>query len=80
MSCDPLRCTRRAAQVRDEQVNDTNDLARRNIMDGDPFMATTPSWRFKSSEVEPYMPSQVPGEAHRPPRVPAAAGRLAPLA
>ena len=49
------------AQVKDEYVNDSEDLTRRNIMDGDPFMPETPSWRFKSPEVEPYMPSLAPG-------------------
>ncbi len=43
-------------------MTDPNDLGRRNIMDGDPFMASSPSWRFKSPEVEPYMPSQSPGD------------------
>ncbi len=43
-------------------MTDRDDLVRRNIMDGDPFMASTPSWRFRKSEVEPYMPSQAPGE------------------
>ena len=32
-------------------------------MDGDPFMATTASWRFRSPETEPYMRSQTPGVA-----------------
>lgn len=35
-----------------------DDLVGRNIMDGDPFFGATPSWRFKSPETEPYVPSQ----------------------
>lgn len=42
-------------------MTDRDDLARRNILDGDPFLATSPSWRFRKSEVEPYMPAQAPG-------------------
>ena len=48
-------------QVKEEFVNDEGDLAKRSIMDGDPFMASSPSWRFKSPETEPYMRSQSPG-------------------
>lgn len=48
-------------QLKDEFVTDAEDLTRRSIMDGDPFLAETPSWRFKSPEVEPYTPSQAPG-------------------
>jgi len=48
-------------KVKEEFVTDREDMAKRNIMDGDPFMATSPSWRFKSPETEPYMPSQAPG-------------------
>ena len=46
-------------------MNDEGDLAKRNIMDGDPFMASTPSWRFRSPETEPYMRSQSPGASSR---------------
>ncbi|KAG2484223.1 hypothetical protein HYH03_016958 [Edaphochlamys debaryana] len=48
-------------KVKEEFVTDKEDLIKRNIMDGDPFLSETPSWRFKSPEVEPYMPSQAPG-------------------
>ena len=47
--------------MKEEFVNDEGDLARKNIMDGDPFMASSPSWRFRSPETEPYMRSQSPG-------------------
>lgn len=53
--------TKRFPKVKEEFVTDQEDLVRRNIMDGDPFMSTTPSWRFRKAEVEPYMPSQAPG-------------------
>ncbi len=43
-------------------MTDKDDMIRRNIMDGDPFLNEAPSWRFKSPETEPYMPSQAPGE------------------
>lgn len=52
-------------QVKEEFVADRDDLTRRNIMDGDPFMSTSSSWRFRRSEAEPYMPSQAPGECVR---------------
>ncbi|PNH09610.1 ATP-dependent Clp protease proteolytic subunit 4, chloroplastic [Tetrabaena socialis] len=48
-------------QVKEEFVTDRDDLVNRNIMDGDPFLAETPSWRFKQPQTEPYMPSQAPG-------------------
>lgn len=53
--------TNRYPKVKEEFVTDRDDLVKRNIMDGDPFMATTPSWRFRKAEVEPYMPAQAPG-------------------
>ncbi len=49
------------SQVKDEYVTDREDLTRRNILDGDPFVVTTPSWRFRKDQVEPYMPSLAPG-------------------
>ena len=52
---------KRFPKVKEEFVNDSDDLAKRSIMDGDPFMASNPSWRFKSPEVEPFMNSQKPG-------------------
>lgn len=52
---------KRFPKVKEDFVTDLDDLSKRNIMDGDPFMATNPSWRFKSPEVEPYMKSQAPG-------------------
>ncbi|GIL70473.1 hypothetical protein Vretimale_3622 [Volvox reticuliferus] len=48
-------------KVKEEFVTDRDDLIQRNIMDGDPFLSETPSWRFKKPETEPYMPSQAPG-------------------
>lgn len=48
-------------QVKDEFVTDREDMAKRNIMDGDPFLASSPSWRFRAPETEPYMPAQAPG-------------------
>ncbi|KAL6745066.1 hypothetical protein V8C86DRAFT_3157368 [Haematococcus lacustris] len=53
--------TRRFPKVKEEHVTDYNDMNKRSIMDGDPFLVTTPSWRFRSVETEPYMPSQAPG-------------------
>ena len=40
---------------------DKEDLAKRNVLDGDPFIMNTPSWRFRKPQLEPYMPSQAPG-------------------
>jgi len=54
--------TKRFPKIKDEYVTDREDMAKRNIMDGDPFLVTTPSWRFRSAESEPYMPSQQPGQ------------------
>lgn len=48
-------------KVKEEFIYDMDDLTRRSIMDGDPFFGGNPSWRFKSRETEPYMPSQAPG-------------------
>lgn len=49
-------------QVKEEFVSEREDLTKRNIMDGDPFLASgSPSWRFNKPETEPYMPSQAPG-------------------
>ncbi len=56
-----LLCSPCCAQVKEEFLTDRDDMVSRNIMDGDPFLAESPSWRFRSSEVEPYMPSQAPG-------------------
>ena len=52
---------KRFPTVKEEFINDSDDLAKRSIMDGDPFLASNPSWRFKSPEVEPYMSSQAAG-------------------
>lgn len=52
---------KRFPKVKEEFVNDSDDLAKRSIMDGDPFLASNPSWRFKSPDVEPYMSSQAAG-------------------
>lgn len=51
----------RLAQVRDDQIYDRDDMAKRNIMDGDPFMASTPSYRFAKPEIEPYTPNLTEG-------------------
>nr|7EKO_C Chain C, ATP-dependent Clp protease proteolytic subunit [Chlamydomonas reinhardtii]7EKO_E Chain E, ATP-dependent Clp protease proteolytic subunit [Chlamydomonas reinhardtii]7EKO_G Chain G, ATP-dependent Clp protease proteolytic subunit [Chlamydomonas reinhardtii]7EKQ_C Chain C, ATP-dependent Clp protease proteolytic subunit [Chlamydomonas reinhardtii]7EKQ_E Chain E, ATP-dependent Clp protease proteolytic subunit [Chlamydomonas reinhardtii]7EKQ_G Chain G, ATP-dependent Clp protease proteolyt len=48
-------------KIKEEFVTDKDDMVKRNIMDGDPFLSETPSWRFKSPQTEPYMPSQAPG-------------------
>jgi len=53
--------TRKFPKVKDEFVTDREDMAKRNIMDGDPFLASSPSWRFRAPETEPYMPAQAPG-------------------
>ena len=47
--------------MKDEFVSDRDDLAKRNIMDGDPFLVSAPSHRFRNLDVEPYMPSQAAG-------------------
>lgn len=52
-------------QVKEDFVTDREDLTKRNIMDGDPFISSSPSWRFKAPETEPYMPSQAPGNGAR---------------
>jgi hypothetical protein len=48
-------------QVKEEFVTDRDDMIQRNIMDGDPFLSESPSWRFRKPETEPYMPSQSAG-------------------
>ena len=48
-------------QVRDESVMDRDDLTRRNIMDGDSFLAQSPSYRFAKPQIEPYMPNLAEG-------------------
>jgi hypothetical protein len=48
--------------VKDSYVTDENDMAKRSVLDGDSFLpGATASWRFRSSEVEPYTPSQAKG-------------------
>jgi hypothetical protein len=48
--------------VKDRFVRDATDLTRRNVLDGDAFLAgPSNSWRFASPETEPYMRSQRPG-------------------
>lgn len=53
--------TRALLQPRDDQIYDRDDLAKRNIMDGDAFMAASPSYRFAKPETEPYTPNLVEG-------------------
>jgi len=48
-------------QVREDQIYDRDEMAKRNIMDGDSFMASTPSYRFTKPETEPYTPNLVEG-------------------
>jgi hypothetical protein len=45
----------------DEYVTDPSE-SKRSIMDGDAFLADSPSHRFRSRTSEPYMPSQAPGQ------------------
>lgn len=52
---------KRFPKVKEDYITDINDLTKRNIMDGDPFLGPNPSWRFKSPQTEPYVPSQAPG-------------------
>ncbi|WIA09671.1 hypothetical protein OEZ85_009057 [Tetradesmus obliquus] len=53
---------KRFPAVKESYVTDANDLAKRSVMDGDAFMAaSSPSWRFRSRETEPFMPSQGKG-------------------
>lgn len=40
---------------------DRDDLAKRNVLDGDSFMGTSPSFRFSKPETEPYMPNLTEG-------------------
>jgi ATP-dependent Clp protease protease subunit len=48
--------------VKDSYVTDENDMAKRSVLDGDSFLpGASPSWRFRSPEVEPYMTSQGKG-------------------
>jgi hypothetical protein len=50
---------KRFPQVKDSYVTDADDLAKRSVLDGDAFLpSASGSWRFRSREVEPYMPSQ----------------------
>mmetsp|Transcript_5380 Transcript_5380/g.14502 ORF Transcript_5380/g.14502 Transcript_5380/m.14502 type:complete len:372 (+) Transcript_5380:143-1258(+) len=52
---------KRFPKARDDQIYDRDDLAKRNIMDGDAFMAASPSYRFAKPETEPYTPNLVEG-------------------
>ncbi len=59
--CVCVRVCLHCLQVKEEFITDRDDMVRRNIRDGDPFMSTTPSWRFRKAEYEPYTPSLAPG-------------------
>jgi histone H3/H4 len=53
---------KRFPRTKDSYMQDTSDLAKRSIMDGDSFLpGPSNSWRFARNEVEPYMKSQRPG-------------------
>ncbi|KAF6250713.1 Clp protease-domain-containing protein [Scenedesmus sp. NREL 46B-D3] len=53
---------KRFPAVKESYVTDAQDLGKRSVMDGDAFMAqSSPSWRFRSRETEPFMPSQSKG-------------------
>eukprot|EP00879_Flechtneria_rotunda_P001985 GHRR01002160.1.p1 GENE.GHRR01002160.1~~GHRR01002160.1.p1 ORF type:complete len:370 (+),score=138.47 GHRR01002160.1:161-1270(+) len=53
---------KRFPKVKDDYVTDKEDLAKRSVLDGDSFMSgPSASWRFRSRETEPYMPSQAKG-------------------
>lgn len=53
--------TRRFPEVKEKYLQDNEDLAKRSVLDGDPFMSPSSSWRFSKRELEPYLPSQAPG-------------------
>jgi len=53
---------RKFPKLKEEYVHDLDDLVGRSVMDGDSFLGGNPSWRFKSSEMEPYTPSQSRGD------------------
>lgn len=48
--------------VKEAYVTDAEDMAKRSVLDGDAFLpGASGSWRFRSRETEPYMPSQGKG-------------------
>ncbi|MEW5317766.1 MAG: hypothetical protein WDW38_009039 [Sanguina aurantia] len=49
-------------EVKEQFVTDLDDMVNKNVMDGDPFMMNTPSWRFNSPNVEPHTRSLAEGE------------------
>lgn len=53
--------TRKFPKIEEKYVTDADDMTKRNVMDGDPFLASSPSWRFQKPEVEPYVQSQAAG-------------------
>lgn len=57
---------RKFPAVKENYVNDSRDVGKRSIMDGDSFLPDSGSWRFRQAETEPYMPSQVSGAAGWP--------------
>ena len=60
MHCSPMYTA--DIKVEEKYVTDFEDMTRRNVMDGDPFLSSSPSWRFSKPQVEPYVPSQAAGK------------------